>query len=98
MRIMSFKIVLFSLLFFFSLRVYADGGVEVGERWEEVAFGQLTTSDVFVIVDVSSSRAMRNVNTTTNPKAVAVTLSSDDSYITSSVTSDMQWGIRKRGG
>lgn len=97
MRIMSFKIVLFSLLFFFSLRVYADGGVEVGERWEEVAFGQLTTSDVFVIVDVSSSRAMRNVNTTTNPKAVAVTLSSDDSYITSSVTSDMQWRIRKSG-
>lgn len=97
MRIMLFKIVLFSLLFFFSLRVYADGGVEVGERWEEVAFGQLTTSDVFVIVDVSSSRAMRNVNTTTNPKAVAVTLSSDDSYITSSVTSDMQWRIRKSG-
>lgn len=98
MRIMLFKIVLFSLLFFFSLRVYADGGVEVGERWEEVAFGQLTTSDVFVIVDVSSSRAMRNVNTTSNPKAVAVTLSSDDSYITSSVTSDLQWRIRKRGG
>lgn len=97
MKIIISKFIAILFLLSLSLRAYAAGGRETGERWTEVAFSQLTTSDVFVIVDANTSRAMRNVNTNNNPKAVAVTLSPDGSYIASSVTSDLQWRIRKSG-
>lgn len=83
-------------LFFFSVACVADG-VEVGERWVEIAFSKLTNDDVFVIVDVTSSCAMKNTKTTSNPKGQTVELSADGGCILSSVTADMQWRIRKSG-
>lgn len=70
-----------------------------GQNWIATDIAELTSSDIFVIVDVTSSRAMSNdKGTSTAPTAVAVTLNSDKTEITSTVADNLKWNISTTSG
>lgn len=65
-----------------------------GTRWELTDLASLTASDVFVIVDQTSSRAMTNDNGTGSaPAAEEVTLTQDKSRITGAVADNLKWNL-----
>lgn len=65
-----------------------------GTRWELTDLASLTASDVFVIVDQTSSRAMTNDNGTGSaPAAEEVTLTQDKSRITGTVADNLKWNL-----
>ncbi len=67
------------------------------DSWEETAITSLSTGDVIVIVDKTSSMAMPNDNGTSNPPAAtSVTLSGGK--ITSAVSDNLQWVITVDNG
>ena len=67
------------------------------DSWEETAITSLSTGDVIVIVDKTSSMAMPNGNGTSNPPAAtSVTLSGGK--ITSTVSDNLQWVITVDNG
>lgn len=57
----------------------------------------LTTDDVFVIVGTISNKtyALPNTETTDQPAAVAITISTDGNQITGDVTDNLKWNIEK---
>ena len=81
-----------------SLALLIGAGTAWAESWEAVELRDLTSSDIFVIVDVTSSTAMSNDKGTSNPpSAVTVTLSSDKTQIISTITDNIKWKIEKDG-
>lgn len=69
------------------------------DTWVETAPNKLATGDVVVIVDKTSSRAMFNGNgTSAAPTAVEVTLNDDQTQITSTVASTLQWELTVTNG
>lgn len=70
------------------------GGEPSGDgTWTLCSISDLTGSDIFVIVDTDSKKAMTNNNGTSNaPTAAAVTISQDGNTITG-VTDVMKWNI-----
>ena len=66
--------------------------------WVKTAITALSTNDVIVIVDQTSSKALSNNNGTSSaPAATSVTLSDDKSQITSDVAATIQWVITVDG-
>ena len=57
----------------------------------------MTTDDVFVIVGTISNKtyALPNTETTDQPAAVAITISTDGNQITGDVTDNLKWNIEK---
>ena len=81
-----------------SLALLIGAGTAWAESWEVVELSSLTSSDIFVIVDVTSSTAMSNdKGTSAAPSAVAVTLSSDKTQIISTITDNIKWNISSDG-
>ncbi len=65
--------------------------------WTKCSISDLTTSDIFVIVDANTGKAMTNNNGTSSaPAATAVTVSQDGNTITG-VTDVMKWNISGNG-
>lgn len=67
------------------------------QTWEKVSLTDLTTDDVFVIVGTISNKtyALPNTETTDQPAAVAITISTDGNQITGDVTDNLKWNIEK---
>lgn len=67
------------------------------QTWEKVSLTDLTTDDVFVIVGTISNKtyALPNAETTDQPAAVAITISTDGNQITGDVTDNLKWNIEK---
>lgn len=73
------------------------GGGGYSQTWEKVSLTDLTTDDVFVIVGTISNKtyALPNTETTDQPAAVAITISTDGNQITGDVTDNLKWNIEK---
>ena len=71
------------------------------QTWEKTDLANLTSDDVFVIVDIESTGAYamsNNKGTGSAPKATKVTLSADKNQITSAVTDVIKWTLDKNAG
>lgn len=69
------------------------------DKWVKTAPGNLTSGDVVVIVDQHSGTAMSNNNGTSKaPTATAVTLTEDQSEISSDVAYTLQWEVTVSDG
>lgn len=71
------------------------------QTWEKTDLANLTSNDVFVIVDIESTGAyaMPNNNGTGKaPTATKVTLSADKNQITSAVTDVLKWTLDNNSG
>ena len=66
-----------------------------GQTWNLVDIADLTSTDVFMIVDTASGTAMTNDNGTTNaPGCFAVTFNADNSEVTTATIPDnVKWNI-----
>lgn len=73
--------------------------VWAADTWVKTTPSDLTTGDVVVIVDQTSSKAMSNtsLNSKGAPNAVDVTLKADKSEISSEVTTGIQWALTTSG-
>lgn len=73
------------------------GGGGYSQTWEKVSLTDLTTDDVFAIVGTISNKtyALPNTETTDQPAAVAITISTDGNQITGDVTDNLKWNIEK---
>ena len=69
------------------------GGISYGQTWEKVALSELTSDDVFVIVDVTNSKAIKSMPTKSNPKAVSVSIKGDK--LTGDISDDLMWKVKK---
>ena len=73
-------------------------GTAFGQTWNRVDISDLTSTDIFVIVDTSSSRAMINSNGASSaPTAVLLTLNGDKSQIDQEVPDNCKWNISGDG-
>ena len=71
-------------------------GTALGQTWNRVDIDSLTSTDIFVILDTTSGRAMINSNGTTSaPSAVLLTLNGDKSQIAGEVPENCQWNIEE---
>lgn len=71
------------------------------QTWEKTDLANLTSDDVFVIVDIESTGAYAMSNdkgTGSAPSATKVTLSADEKQITSVVTDVIKWTLDKNSG
>lgn len=69
------------------------GEISYGQTWQKVELKNLTSDDVFVIVDVTNSKAIQSMPTTSNPKAVSVSIVGDK--LTGDISSDLMWNVKK---
>lgn len=79
------------------LTIVCTVGGGYSQTWEKVSLTDLTTDDVFVIVGTISNKtyALPNTETTDQPAAVAITISTDGNQITGDVTDNLKWNIEK---
>ena len=86
--------VLHRVFYIWSVMLFIAIGSVNGQTWNRVAISELTSTDVFVILDTTSSRAMINSNGTTSaPSAVLLTLNGDKSQIDQEVPDNCMWNI-----
>lgn len=66
-----------------------------GQTWDLVALGDLTSEDVFMIVDTASGTAMTNDNGTSSaPSCFALTFNADRSQVaTATIPDNVKWNI-----
>ena len=69
------------------------GEISYGQTWQKVELKNLTSDDVFVIVDVTNFKAIQSMPTTSNPKAVSVSIVGDK--LTGDISSDLMWNVKK---
>lgn len=76
------------------------GGISYGQTWQKVALSELTSDDVFVIVDVLNNRAFSNapVDNKKRPVAVSVTLNETGDKITGIVGDNLKWKVTSDNG
>lgn len=72
------------------------GGIGYGQTWQKVELKDLTSDDVFVIVDVTNSKAIQSTPTTSNPNAVHVSIVDDK--LTGTISKELMWNIKKNAG
>ena len=71
------------------------GGSLSAQTWEKVTLSELTSDDVFVIVDSVNSVAMSNDGGTSSlPSCVSVTLNDDGDKIAGSVADSIKWNLK----
>src|SRR5574344_622565 len=64
------------------------------QAWEEVEISDLTTSDVFLIVDTTSRTALTSANGTASaPTAVSVTMNESRTAIIGDIADELKWNI-----
>ena len=86
------KNVLVKSVLLLAVMLFSFLGKVSAQTWQQVDISELTASDVFVIVDITSGRAMTNDNGTTSiPSAVEVAVSVDQ--ITGEVADNLKWNI-----
>ncbi len=70
-----------------------------GQTWNLVDIADLTSTDVFMIVDTASGKAMTNDNGTSNPPAcVSLSFNADNSQVTTATIPDnVKWNISGDG-
>lgn len=69
------------------------GGISYGQTWQKVALSELTSDDVFVIVDVTNSKAIQSTPTNSNPKAVPVSIVGDK--LKGDINNELMWNVKK---
>lgn len=74
------------------------GGISYGQTWEKVALSELTSDDVFVIVDVLNNRAISNAPVDKKPAAVSVTLNETGDKLTGIVGDNLKWKVTSNSG
>lgn len=76
------------------------GGGSFGQTWQKVELKDLTSDDVFVIVDVLNNRAISNATVGKNnrPAAVSVTLNEAGDRLTGVVVDNLKWKVTSNGG
>ena len=68
-------------------------------RWVKTELSALTSTDQFVIADLTSKKAMSNDNgTTKSPSAVDVTISDDGTELTGNVADNLIWNVSASDG
>lgn len=68
------------------------------QSWEKTDLTALSSSDVFLIVDLTSKTAINSSNGTKSaPTAVSVTLSDDQSSVTGDVADELKWNVSSSG-
>lgn len=79
----------------FALMLITLPGMVMGQTWQKTSISDLTSTDVFVIVDEYYPYALPNDQATTGGSVtvVTVTLSNDKNTITSTVADNMKWNI-----
>ncbi len=94
MKHFYFKSIFLSLL----MVVLGNVGALAQDTWVATDPGDLADGDVVAIVDLNDEVAMPNNNGASNaPVATKVTLSSDNTQITSSVAKNLQWTVMRSG-
>ena len=94
MKHFFFKSTFLSLL----MVVLGNVGALAQDTWVATDPGDLADGDVVAIVDLNDEVAMPNNNGASNaPVATKVTLSSDNTQITSSVAKNLQWTVMRSG-
>ena len=74
-------------------------GLRAQTKWVKTNLSDLKSNDNVVIVDLTSKMAMSNDNgTQKSPKAVAVTLSSDGTELTGTITDNLKWSVISSNG
>ena len=72
----------------------ATFGTLKGQTWNLVDISELTSTDIFVILDTNSNNAMVNSNGSTSaPSLYSLTLNSDKTEITAVVPENCKWNI-----
>ena len=79
-------------LFFSAMLLACATNLWAGDNWVEVNFEELTSSDVFLIVDAKSGTAMTNDNGTTNAPAATAVFTNGALDVTK-VTNVMKWNL-----
>lgn len=69
------------------------GGGSFGQTWQKVELKDLTSDDVFVIVDVTNSKAIQSTPTNSNPKAVPVSIVGDK--LKGDINNELMWNVKK---
>ena len=87
----------FKWLLLLAIMFAGTGNVSAADKWVKTAPADLATGDVVLIVDQTSGKAMSNNNGTSAPSAIAVTLNSDKSEISSNVETTLQWDVTVGG-
>ena len=78
--------------------VVGNGSLRAADAWVKTDPTALSSGDIVVIVDLTSSKAMSNNNGTSSaPSATAVTLNTDKDEITSEVGTEIQWTVKASG-
>src|SRR5574344_1761800 len=87
------KITIYKALFLMLCFVISFNGVKA-QSWEEGAITDLTSSDIFLIVDTTSSKALTSANGTASaPTAVSVTFNEAKTAIIGDIPDDLKWNI-----
>ena len=75
------------------------GEISYGQTWQKVELKNLTSSDVFVIVDVLHNRAISNVAVSSKerPAAVSVALNEAGDRLTGVVGDNLKWKVTSNG-
>lgn len=75
------------------------GEISYGQTWQKVELKNLTSSDVFVIVDVLHNRAISNVAVSSKerPAAVSVALNEAGDRLTGVVEDNLKWKVTSNG-
>lgn len=83
------------LHFLITLLLLAIWGGEFcyGQTWQKVELKDLTSDDVFVIVDVLNGYAISNSPVTQKPKAVQVTLNEAGNELTGTISNNLKWKV-----
>ena len=82
------------VIFTLAILLVAAFGTLKGQTWNLVDISELTSTDVFVILDTTSSCAMINSNGASSaPTPYSLTLNSDKTEITSVVPDNCKWNI-----
>ena len=92
------KTLLTRMMLLVALVLMGAGTANAADKWVKTDPADLATGDIVVIVDQTSSRAMSNDASNAAPSATSVTLSSDQSEITSTVTATLQWEVTVDNG
>ena len=75
------------------------GGGSFGQTWQKVELKDLTSDDVFVIVDVLNGYAISNAQATQKPDAVQVTLNEAGNELTSTnIGENLKWKVSSDKG
>lgn len=74
------------------------GGGSFGQTWQKVELKDLTSDDVFVIVDVLNGYAISNAAISKRPAAVSVTLNEAGDRLTGVVRDNLKWKLTSDGG